>query len=233
MSMRPLPETEEADNLYGPFLSEDVDLLERLVALSGQVSLLIPTCIGISLSLHREGITLTVVAPTPEAALHDALGFLMGAGSQNGAPPDKVIEAEQDQPGERWPWFAETAAREGARSTLSLPVLRAGDPVAGFTLYASSPGAFDGRHDRLAEILGAQADQALVDADLAFTSKVRAREATARLRSQARLTVAAGAIARRRSLSHDQAEQMLRTAAARGAARLEDVVDRVIEVFGD
>ena len=72
--------------------------------------------------------------------------------------------------------FAQAAAVVGIRSSLSLPVRDEGRIVGGVNLYASTRGAFDASHEAIARVVGAQAEEAVRDADLSFSSRTRAME---------------------------------------------------------
>lgn len=233
MSMRPIPETTEADDEWGPFTWGGSDLLERFIAVSAQVRELVPECVGMSISLREEGITLTLVASAHEIAVLDAVQYV-DSGSCVTALEDGELVAAGDASTveERWRLHAAATAAHGVESTLSLPLLGDGDAVAGFNLYASSSTAFDGRHDELAALLGAWADGAITNADLSFRTRDLAKDAPAVLRESAGLAVAGALLARSLGLEQDAAEERLRQAALRAAVPLPALVRSMVEVLG-
>ena len=83
------------------------------------------------------------------------------------------------------------------------------------SLYASTADAFDGWHEELAQICGAWAEGAVTNADLSFTSRIRASTAPIRLRDRGAVDVAIGYIAAFQNIDTDDAMRRLRDAAAR------------------
>lgn len=219
----PIPETTRAYDLYGPFLFQGSDLLDRLVLLGDEVQSITPTCVGLSFSLGEECATFTVVSP-------------------RGPPsPAPTVPVPTDRPGddiladpleeEAWTRFAVATSHGTVLSTLSLPV-RSGDLVTGaFTLHASTTTAFDGLHAELASLLGAWAGGAVTNSDLDFSTRDVAREAPEALRESTRLTLAAGLLAQATTLSVEGAKSQLRETALRAEVPLPELVDSLIETM--
>lgn len=221
MSMRPIPESDQADALYGPFMWRDVDLYERLQDVSVAVRELVPDCVGLSMSLRDHGVTLTLVASEERIAVMDAVQYADGGPCIDALQDGEVIDA-RDRPTlrHRWGLFSDVTERNGIEATLSLPVPWEGAGVLGFNLYASSPYAFDGRHEALAELLGAWAGGAVVDADLAFKSRRIARQAPEKLKESTEVAIVSMLLARERGLEIEEAERRLREAAVRASIPL-------------
>jgi hypothetical protein len=234
MSMRPIPESDRADALYGPFMWRDVDLFERLQDVSGPVRELVPPCVGLSMSLREHGVTLTLVASEERIATMDAVQYVDGGPCVDALRDGVVIDAH-DRPTlrHRWGLFADVTERNGIEATLSLPVPWEGEGVLGFNLYASTTDAFDGHHEELAELLGAWADGAVVDADLAFASRRVARQAPDLLRESTDLAVVSMLLARERGFGVEEAERRLREAAVRAAIPLTELLDIMRHVLPD
>jgi hypothetical protein len=112
-------------------------------------------------------------------------------------------------------------------------VLQDGRVVVGVNLYASTPDAFDGRHDELAEVCGALASGAVTNADLAFTTRFRAAEAPDRLRDQNTVDRAAGVLMSERSISADEAVHQIRRAAHRAGITDTDMARAILGLFVD
>ncbi|MEN8674106.1 hypothetical protein [Nocardioides sp.] len=202
MTFRPIGETAEAEDLYGPFLWGDIDLYERFLSLAEQVRAVAPQCVGMSVVLREHGITLTAMASDRPAAAH----------------------------GDR-PIFSEAARSHGVLSTLSLPVRNLDEPMAGFTLYGGTCDAFHALHDELSGVLGTWAEDALVDDDPALCGLVRSRLAPAILREATDLTIAAALLAEARNLDVGEAELLLREAASRGVIPLSDLLGLIRHVL--
>lgn len=233
--MEPIPESEEAERQYGPFLYEDQDLFEHLKRLGHDVRGLAPTCLGMSFSIAEQGVTFTVVSTHAASALLDAVQYADDGPCLTAIAGTEQItyRADDVMDEHRWSTFARVSAANGVASTLSLPVVLENTAVAGFNLYGSRIDTFEGLHQQLAELLGAWAPGAVADADLSLDSMKAARRAPEILRSTTRLAVAASLLSRARGVTVDAAEDRLRGAAVRAAVPLPSLVDSMIEVLGD
>jgi GAF domain-containing protein len=218
--LEPLPETEEALNEY---LEEgDADLRAVLLELGHQVVSLVPSCVGLSLGLVRDGLTFTLVATSQEVAAIDAAQYLDGGPCVDVATGAAALDLEIPEVLDegRWSAFALTSAAHGVKSTLSLPLVRQGQLLGGINLYAAEPFAFHGKHAALAAALGASAEGAVVDADLQFTSRSRAVQAPATLAELRTIDVAVAYLAARDRTDVDTARARLEECATRAGATL-------------
>ncbi len=232
--MRPIRESTRADELYGPFMWGEVDLYDRFVAIGEQVHEIVPTCVGMSVSLREHGITLTLVASDEQISRLDAVQYVDGGPCVDALETgDVVADDERGTREDRGALFARASRRHDVSSTLSLPVPweRAGE--LGFNLYASASRAFDGLHEQLASLLGAWAGGAVTDADLRFDTRDLARQAPAVLQEAVDLAVVAGLLARARGLSAEDAAERLRQAATRAAVPLPYLLDLLRDVLSD
>lgn len=229
--MHPLRESSEADALYGPFMWGDVDLYEQLLGLGEQVRLIVPSCVGLSVSLRDHDVTLTLVASDDTIARLDAVQYVDGGPCVDALASRRAVAADQRSMEELWELFAQASRNNGVESSLSLPVPWEGSSALGFNLYASTSGAFDGHHDELAAVLGAWADGAVTDRDLAFTTADLARQAPSILKQATDLALVAALLAKARGLTHDEAAQRLRGAALRAAIPLADLLGIMREVL--
>jgi GAF domain-containing protein len=218
--LEPLPETEEALQEY--LEEDDSDLRDVLLELGRRAVGLVPSCVGLSLGLVRDGLTFTLVATSQEIAAMDAAQYLTGGpcveASTGGGTLDLEVQDLLDEG--RWSAFAQTSAAHGVRSTLSLPILRDGQLVGGVNLYAAAPHAFHDQHDALASALGASVEGAVADADLEFSSRIRAIETPATMADQRTVDVAVGMLAARLGTDVDTAHTRLQDSAARAGVSL-------------
>ncbi len=232
--MEPIPESTQADQLYGPFVFENADLLERLTTLGDRVRGISPDCVGLSLSLREHGeATFTVVASGADVALFDAFQYVEGGPCVDSVSTGTVIAHHGDDPlsEESWTSFAAAISAAGIASTLSLPLVNHGEVTGGFNLYGATSTTFDDRHDTIAEVLGAWAEGAVTNADLSFTSRDAARRAPQVLREATRMSLAAALVAQDQELTVAQAEEKLRMAAVHAGVALPSLVDGVIDVL--
>jgi GAF domain-containing protein len=218
--LEPLPETEEALDEY--LEEDDTDLRTVLLELGHRAVSLVPSCVGLSLGLVKDGLTFTLVATSQEVAAIDAAQYLDGGPCVDVATGASTLDVEvSDLLDEgRWSAFAMTSAAHGVHSTLSLPLVHDGRLIAGINLYAAEPLAFHGKHAALAAALGASAEGAVVDADLEFTSRARAVQAPATLADLRTIDVAVGILAARQHTDVDTARRQLEESATRAGATL-------------
>lgn len=218
--MEPLPETEEALEEY--LEEDDSDLRQVLVELGHRAVSLVPSCVGLSLGLIKDGLTFTLVATSEEVAAIDAAQYLDGGPcvevTTAVVSPDLEIPDLLDE--RRWSAFAQASAAEGIRSTLSLPLALDGKVIGGVNLYAAEPYAFQDLHEALATALGASAVGAVTDADLGFASRSRAVETPTRMAEQRAVDVAVGILASSERTDVDSAKARLEDSAARAGVSL-------------
>ena len=209
--------------------------IEQSMARMGRVvRSIIPDCVAISLTMADGDLTFTLMCEAPGAALLDAMQFLDGGPCER-AVDDGSIGATSDLPTDegRWQLFARAEAFTGIRSTLSLPVMQDKAVVGGVNLYASSPHAFDGHHEEVADACGAWAHGAVTNADLRFTTRVRAAAAPERLRERGTLDIAYGYVAAHQDITLEDAAARIRLAARRAGVSAFDFARFILDSHGE
>jgi GAF domain-containing protein len=177
---------------------------------------IVPECVGLSLGLLRDGLTFTLASSSVTIAGLDAVQYVDGGPCIDGAADGREIELDDLLDEETWQMFAEASAAAGIRSSLTLPILDShGDVLGTVNLYASTPDAFEGRVQDLADALGAAAGKAVSNADLSFSTRLAAAEAPQRLEEQNEVSIAQGIIAESQGVNLATARERLREAAAR------------------
>jgi GAF domain-containing protein len=171
------------------------------------------------------------VATDLQAAALDAFQDLDGGPCVQAVHDNEVLDVETALSEEHWSMYARATAAKGIQSSLSMPLVdRARVVVGGVNLYASAPGVFEDHIDEVAEVVGAWAPAAVRDADLSFSSRLRAAEAPGVLADQADVDMATGLLAASQHIDTTTAEQRLREAAKRVGIAPADVARTVIEV---
>ena len=213
--MEPVPETEEV--LEQLEASDGAATRTRLLAMGRRVRAIVPECVGMSVGVLAEGMTFTLVASSDDIASLDAVQYLDGGPCVVGAHEDEVVHIDRvnDLDEQKWHLFARSTAAAGIKSTLTMPISEGGRVVGTVNLYASSPDAFDGHHEALAEALGASAASAVTNADLSFHTRLEAAQAPQRLNEEDEINLAVGVIAGSQSVDMGTARERLRAAAAR------------------
>lgn len=203
----------------------------RLMAAEAQR--IVPDVVGLSVADLRGGLTFTLVATDTAVATMDAIQYLDGGpcveGAHDAATTD--IDSAELVEEDRWLMFARTTAAAGIATTLTLPLMDLGSVVGTINLYASTPGAFNGSHDELANALGASALGAVTNADLSFSTRLDAERAGEVLAEQDAVNIALGIIAARHEVDMALAEERLRQAAVRAGVSVVDVAKALRDAF--
>ena len=213
--MEPVPETREAFEKLAEV--GETGLSDWLTALGERVKAIVPECIGLSFGALRDGLTFTLVSSGHVIASLDAAQYLDGGPCIVGAHDAEVVAstaADLLDEG-RWQLFARASAVAGVESTLTLPLEDEGKVVGSLNLYASTPTAFDGWHEVLAEALGASPVDVITNADLSFRSRLAAAHAPQQIAHDADVNVVIGMIAAHQKIDVALAAERLHQAAAR------------------
>ncbi len=228
--MRPIPETSEVVEEYGPFAAGDLDLVEELTGSSERVREIVPECIGITLSSTEDGVSFTLVSSDEDVAVLDAIQYTVGGPCVESVKADRVLSYTQedflDETG--WQLFAQATAAASVASTLTLPIVVDGMVTGSVNLYATTRDAFEGRHEQIAHIFGAWAPGAVTNADLSFRTRTVARQAPLVLREQVRLQVAMGLLMKDQDLDVESARVRLYDAAHRAGVTVAMLVEVLV-----
>jgi GAF domain-containing protein len=191
--------------------------LPGIATLGQQIQDLVPSCIGLSLTILEDGITITLVSSSTPIASLDALQYLDGGPCQTSIRDGEIQHWTHARVLEESPWqlFGEGESNFGIESTLSLPVRRDDEVTASVNLYATRPDAFDAELARIAELCGSSVAEAVRNADLNFSTRLRAAAAPIVMAERHDVDLAIGLLAGILGLDVQTAEERLRTAAAR------------------
>jgi GAF domain-containing protein len=216
-----MPETREA---LAEFVTlDDPDVDELLADLGRRAQAIVPDLVGLSLGLAHEGLTFTLLASSKGVASIDAAQYADGGPCvevTEGRMDSAEIEVTDPMDEEQWRLFSLVSAASGVASSLSLPIYRDNALVGGANLYASTANAFTGRHEQLADALGARAAEAVTNADLSFSTRLDAAAAPQRMRDRIEIETATGLLAARSGKDLEVAQQLLREAAVRAGVPL-------------
>jgi GAF domain-containing protein len=216
-----MPETREA---LAEFVTlDDPDVDELLADLGRRAQAIVPDLVGLSLGLAHEGLTFTLLASSSGVASIDAAQYADGGPCvevTEGRMDSAEIEVTDPMDEEQWRLFSLVSAASGVASSLSLPIYRDNALVGGANLYASTANAFTGRHEQLADALGARAAEAVTNADLSFSTRLDAAAAPQQMRDRIETATATGLLAARSGKDLEVAQQLLREAAVRAGVPL-------------
>jgi GAF domain-containing protein len=213
--VEPVPGTREV--LKGLMDQGDIDLVTALFEMGRLAQEIVPECVGLSLGQTEDGIVFTLVASSVEVAAIDAAQYLDGGPCVEASTAGRPMDVDPDDPLDenRWAIYARASAAAGVASSLSLPLLAGDRVVGGVNLYASTPNAFDGHHEELANALDASAKGAVTNADLSFRTRREAERAPAWLADSQDVNIAVSLICERQQVDEETARTRLRGAAER------------------
>ena len=229
--MEPIPETAEVIGELEKWY--DSGLLHELQHRAAAVRELVPDVVGLSVASLENGVAFTMVATAAEVAVLDAIQYLVGGPCVESARAEQVVDYEPNESVDenRWRNFARATAAKGVASTLTLPILHRGRIVGTVNLYAASARAFAGLHQEIADIFGAWAPGAVINADLSFRTRRTAEESPAVVRAAMRVDIAVGILMERESVDAHRARQLLDEAAQRAGVKVEQLADSIVEIY--
>ena len=231
--MEPIPETLRA------FGELDFDLDERgleqqLRSSAARAEQLVPGLVGVSVGFRHEGLTFTLVATDAVIATLDSVQYLTSGPCVDAidlghgiATPEGLLSEQ------RWHHFARASAASGVQSTLTLPVLDGNVVVSTVNLYGRDTDTFVGKHAALADLFGAWAPGAVVNADLSFTTRREAERAPTQLQEIAVVNTATGILAAERKVSLEEATAQLHDAARRAGVPVHQLAEVLVALHHD
>jgi GAF domain-containing protein len=233
LPLEPLSETREA--LARMNRGSERDLTAELILQGELVEDIVPTLVGLSLALVRDGLTFTLAATRERLALLDAVQYAVGGPCVDAALEDRTTLSGDTAEGlldeHRWAEFARAGAAHGVLSTLSLPIHEHRRVVGGVNLYAATPNAFHGKEERVAAVLGAWAPGAVHNADLSFTTRVSAQDAPRVLEDLSVLDQAAGVVVAAHGVDVAAARRIIADAARRAGQGQAEVARALVRPY--
>lgn len=231
--MDPIPETRETVEEFGPF---DDDLLARLADSAAEVRRVVPSCVGMSVAAFPHDAVFTLVASDARIGVLDAVQYLTDGSCVSvvdgpHAGETRAFDHADLLDEDEWQLFARSTSSHGINATLTLPVIEGERVVGSVNLYATEAGAFEDRHDRLAEVVGAWAPGAVRDADLDFSTLQAARDTPRRQRDQVTVVRAASLFARVMQVDIEQVQDQIRQASARAGVRDIDLAETILRTM--
>ena len=174
-----------------------------------------PALVGVSVAFREQGVTFTLVATSDEIAALDGVQYLQSGPCVDALDAEQGLATDaQDLFSEpRWLALAQASAAAGVRSTLTFPIMLAGEVIGTVNLYGGTADAFAGKHEALATVFGGWAPMAVTNADLSFSTRRAAQDAPTRLRRNALVDAATGLLAARHDITTEEARQRLQDAA--------------------
>jgi GAF domain-containing protein len=229
--MEPIPETLEAIGELDVYF-DDGSLLEELQRQAAEARRIAPGLVGLSVAARTHGVTFTLVATGDEIAALDGVQYLSSGPCVEALTEERgLITDSADLLSEpRWHALSRASAAVGVASTLTFPVLDAGQVVGTVNLYGAADDTFDGKHQGLSAVFGGWAPGAVANADLSFSTRTLAQSAPARLREDAVVDTAVGIVAGSRGMDLIAAREDIEDAARRAGIPLAALARMIVEM---
>ena len=228
--MQPLPEVRAAVDALAS-LTGDFDVLRGLEIMSEAAVALVPSVIGVSLTIVVDDEPFTVTATDEATGAVDAVQYLDGGPCLDAASDQDPFVVGDLLDEERWQLYRHAATSIGVRASLSLPLGGAGGQIPGaINLYAAEPHAFTGKESLLSDAFQTPAEYFVRNADLSFMSRAAAQRLPEQMQDRAKVDQATGMLAAMLGWSPDEARTRLRAAADQAGTPVATVADMVLSL---
>jgi GAF domain-containing protein len=184
---------------------------------------------GVTL-LDREG-PRTAVATSEAARRVDSFQYEADTGGPcvDAYRRQQVLRIDSTSDDPRWPEFAMAAATAGIRSTLSLPLVVAGDGLGALNIYCHEEKGFSEADEALAMTFASYASVALANARVYWRTQRLADQLEQALSTRGVIEQAKGIIIAEQGCSADEAFQLLVNASQRSHMKLHDLAADLVE----
>jgi len=213
--LRLIPESVRVLEQLATTTTDASDVMNALRAAADAVVDVVPHCVGMSVTLVDEGRSMTLLATSTGVATLDAAQFLDSGPCEQSLSDDVGVVVNDLLSEDRWATFAQVAAAQGVRSSLSLPLRSEGEVIGGVNLYADRADAFTDRYQEVASIFGAAVAELVTNADLTMSSRARAERAPDDLRDKAAVDQAVGILVAQQGVTVSTAQSLIVDAAQR------------------
>ena len=196
--------------------------------LAREIQEIVPSCVGVSITVDNGAMTFTLVASSDVALRLDAAQHAVGGPSLEALQrrQEQVVDDVLDE--DRWHSFARAAAASHVRSSLALPLSTDDRLTGSLTVYAADPHAFAGTNPRLRALAGVPVGALVTNADLEFTSRDHADDAPRALDEGTLVNQAVGILMGTHGLDPGAATARLEEAAATGGVSVSDAARAVL-----
>jgi GAF domain-containing protein len=182
------------------------------------------------------GITMLVEGRARTAVFTDATSPEIDAAQyETGVGPcldafrhQKIYRVESTAADARWPAFSAAAAKQGVRSTLSLPLVAQSEGVGALNLY-SRDGIFTADDEEVGSVFAAQAAIVLANAKAYWDARHLSEQLSEAMQHRAIIEQAKGVVMAGGGRNADEAFQVLVRASQRENRKLRDIAAQIVE----
>jgi GAF domain-containing protein len=212
-------------------VTDGVNLRDGLRKVAEAGCALLANCSAASVTIVERGHASTAASTDESAEALDALQYEDDAGPcLSAAREHRLVRIDDMTSDGRWPTFAEAAAERGVFSSLSIPLVLAGDDRAGgINIYRKVEVGFGPDDERLAMAFAAQASAVVANAEAYWSTFEMTRNLTRAMESRAVIEQAKGVLIAWHGLGDDDAFDMLRGRSQTENRKLRDIAAEVVE----
>ena len=183
--------------------------------------------VAITLKQHERLTTVAVSSPALKALADVEPKHGGGPGTQAMKDRETIVLGDVSAD-ERWPRFAHTAAQEGFKSVIAIPMIPVSEPIGVLLIYSASVRETDDRPVRLAELLARQAAVAIANSDALLDGAEANDQLREALDSRDIIGQAKGILMERSNLDSDEAFDQMRVESQRDNRKLRDVAEDIV-----
>lgn len=205
-------------------------MAELLRSISELAVAVVPSCVGVSISINSSAGLFTITATSPELAVVDGVQYLAGGPCVECYEDGKELHLPDVLDERRWQFMGAASAARGVRSTLSMPLRDGKDVIGALNLYGGELNSFDKKERLIAGIFGAHVDEVVSNADLSFMTREFARELPERLAASSRVDEAVGMLMARQGWTAAEARERLADAASRAGVPPEALANALVNL---
>lgn len=230
--MQPLPEIQAELDRLTALSGGDLDMAELLRSITELAVAVVPSCVGVSISITSSAGLFTITSTSQELAVVDAVQYLSGGPCVDCYESGEEVHVPDILDEKRWQFAGEASAARGVRSTLSMPLRDGAKVIGALNLYGGQLNSFEKKERLIAGIFGARIDEVVTNADLSFMTRDFARELPERLAASSRIDEAVGMLMVRHGWDAQVARERFADAASRAGVPPERLADALVELTG-
>jgi GAF domain-containing protein len=203
------------------------ETLDRVATLACEA---VPGAAVAGLTLLKNGRPTTSVFTDPTSPEIDQVQYEADAGPCLDALKfGQVLRVDSTREDDRWPEFRQAAQERGILSTLSMPLIVAGEPVGALNLYARTEAAFDDTQAGIAAAFATQAAVAVANAQAYWEAKDVGDQLHEAMKSRAVIEQAKGMLMAAQGCGPDEAFDLLVRASQRSNRKLRAIAEELVD----
>jgi GAF domain-containing protein len=212
-------------------VTDDVNLSDGLRKVAEAGCALLAKSSAASVTIIDRGNASTVASTDERAETLDALQYEADEGPcLSAAREQRLVHIDDMASDDRWPAFAGAAAERGVLSSLSIPLVLAGDDRAGgINIYGKAEVAFGPDDERSAVEFATQASVVVANAEAYWSAIEMTRNLTRAMESRAVIEQAKGVLIAWHGIGDDDAFDMLRGRSQTENRKLRDIAAELVE----